>query len=96
MSRIDHNMFNAQTEKRELDAALSEYRHNWPRFLREDLGITLAQIRSLDTSILMAVILLHLDEKIGRVLNDHELRLRALEHAAERSSVLLVTTPTKE
>ncbi len=81
---VNHNFFNAAQEKREIDAALEEYRLAWPRFLREDLGITLSQLRSLDTSVLMALIILRLNEYIGIRLNDHEARLRDLENDVPR------------
>lgn len=78
MSRTDHNLFGVQQEKSELDSALREFREQWGPFCRE-LGITLYQMRALDTSVLVALLFLHLNTQIGERLNDHELRLRDLE-----------------
>jgi hypothetical protein len=85
MNRTDHNLFGVQQEKAEIDLALEQYRREWRPFLHE-LGITLAQLRSLDTSVLMAILLLNLNAKLGERLNEFELRLRALE-VAPRSEV---------
>lgn len=78
MSRTDHNLFGVQQERTEIDSALREFREQWGPFCRE-LGITLHQMRSLDPSVLVALLFLHLNTQLGERLNEHELRLRALE-----------------
>jgi hypothetical protein len=78
MSRTDHNLFGVQQERAEIDAAMREFREQWGPFCRE-LGITLYQMRALDSSVLIALLFLHLNTQIGERLNDYELRLRQLE-----------------
>jgi hypothetical protein len=80
MGRTDHNLFGVQQEKAELDAALREFREQWGPFCRS-LGITVSQLRSLDSSVLVALLFLHLNTQLGERLNEFELRLRALEVA---------------
>jgi hypothetical protein len=78
MKPNDHNLATAETDRAEIDEAMSLYKSSWPELCKQ-LGITPNMLRRMDPRILIAFCMIRMNSMYAHKMMILEARLRALE-----------------